>query len=532
MIIPKRELKKAIQRAYDAGNLHEKHIPEQLEKVKQNPNDVNARITLAASYVSSERYDEAIVQYEKISELQPNSPKWHKAVGDLYGKTKQTNNTERLEKAAAAYEKAIALEPNSYEYYDTLAKLYVENGDSTKAEAVYMRVLNASHNPDEHDKVVNAIIELDKTYKQLDKRLEKLQELNTKKHHSTLLHRMLADTYLASGDTEKASLSYKKWLEIVNNESEKSNRGMALHQLAERLMQENKLPKIALEAAKLATQAKSDSTYLTTFGNAYLVNKQYEKAFEQFERSFNLMNQSGDFRSNRVEPLLRRISQVSQNIDDKTRYQELMGKLIESIPTDVETELNTILLLAEFCRELNLTDKAKAFVQKTGFFPETAWLTLGSFDNTKGVGYSTAFIPEEQTQIDKTAEYDGVSGKIKWGKGFDETFDGFFDFGKDEQFYAAYAWISFTSPEEREAEIRFDSDDQGKVYLNGTKVYAHRRTRGASIDRRTIPVTLAAGDNTILVKVCNESLPWGFYLRITDTDGNPFEDLKIVNPEL
>ena len=57
----------------------------------------------------------------------------------------------------------------------------------------------------------------------------------------------------------------------------------------------------------------------------------------------------------------------------------------------------------------------------------------------------------------------------------------------------------------------FDSDDQGKVWLNGKKVYAHRRTRGAQIDRRTIPVTLVAGKNTILVKVCNESLPWGFF---------------------
>ncbi len=524
-------IEKAIKQAYDAGNLHEKHIPEQLEKVQQNPNDVNARITLAESYVSSERYDEAIVQFEKISELQPNSPKWHKTVGDLYGKTKQTNNTEWLQKAATAYEKAIALDPNSYEFYDTLAKLYAENGDSTKAEAVYIRALNASHNPDEHDKVVNAILDLDKSYRELDKRLEKLEEINTKKHHSTLLHKLLGDTYLASGDTEKASVSYKKWLEIVKKESEKGKRAMALYQFAEHLLDTNKLPEIALEAAKHATQARSDATYFSTLGNAYLVNEQFENAFEQFERSFNLMNQSGGLRGNKLEPLLRRISQAIENMQDKSRYQELMGKLIDSIPTDVDTELETILLLADFCRKLNLTDKAKAFVQKTGFFPQTAWLILGPFDNANGVGYSTAFIPEEQTQIDKTAEYDGVTGKIKWVKSSDEIFDGFSDFGMYEQFYAAYAWISFTSPEEREAEIRFDSDDQGKVYLNGKKVYAHRRTRGATIDRRTIPVTLAAGENTILVKVCNESLPWGFYLRITDTDGNPFDDLKVVDTE-
>ena len=521
------QAEKQIKRAYDEGNLHEKHIPEQLEKVKQNPNDVNARITLAESYVSSERYDEAIVQYEKISELQPKSPKWHKTVGDLYGKTKQTNIAERLQKSVAAYEKAIALDPQSFEFYDTLAKLYAENQDSTKAEAVYMRALNASSSPKEHDRIVRAILELHKTQTQLDKRLKLLEDLNIKTQQSRLLHKMMGDAYLASGDKEKASLSYKKWLEFVNNEQDGNARDMVLHQLAEQLLRENKLPEIALEAAKQATEIRSDSTYFSTLGNAYLANEQYEIAFEQFERSFNLMNQTGDFRSNKIEPLLKRISQVSKNIKDKSRNQELMRKLIDSIPIDLDTELSTILLLADFCRELNLTDKAKEFMQKTGFFPETAWLTLGPFDNTKGVGYNTAFIPEEQIQIDKSAEYDGVSGKIKWGRGSDETFDGFFDFGKDENFYAAYAWISFTSPEEREAEIRFDSDDQGKVHLNGKKVYAHRRTRGAVIDRRTIPVNLVAGENTILVKVCNESLPWGFYLRITDTDGNPFDDLKV-----
>lgn len=523
----RQRIEKEIKRAYDKGNLHEKHIPEQLEKVKQNPNDVNARITLAESYVSSKRYDEAIAQYEKLSELQPNSPKWHKTVGDLYG---ETNNTERLQKAAAAYEKAIALDPNSYEFYDTLAKLYAKNGDSMKAESVFLRVLDTSKNPKKHDMVVNAIIEIHdpKTYVE---KLKILEGLQAKATHSVLLHRLLGDVYLGDGDSDKAQISYKKWLENIENNQDQHNHENELNQLAESLMDKNKLPEIALEAAKQATDISADSINITTLGNAYLVNEQYEEAIKQFERSFSLSDQSGGFRGDQIEPLLRRISHASKNIKDNTQYQELLGKLVDSISTDNATELDTNLLLADFCRELNLAEKAKAFVQKTGFFPETAWLTLGPFDHTKGVGYSTAFIPEEQTQIDRTADYDGVSGKIKWVKSSDETYDGFFDFGNDEHFYAAYAWISFTSPEQREAEIRFDSDDQGKVYLNGKKVYAHRRTRGASIDRRTIPVTLIEGENTILVKVCNESLPWGFYLRITDTDGKPFDDLKIVNPE-
>ncbi len=528
----RQQIENAIQKAYDEGNLHEKRIPEQLEKVKQNPNDVEARITLAESYVSSERYDEAIAQYEKISELQPKSPKWHRTIGELYG---QTDNTERIQKAVAAYEKAIALDPKSFELYALLAKLHVKHGDSTKAEAVYLRVLDASDDPAEHDLIVNAIIEFHDPKTFLDK-LKLLENLQLKATKSVLLNKLLGNAYLGTGDIDNAQLYFKKWLENTRPPSDENSHALEKHALelealAVRLIQDNKLPEMALEAAKESVQYRKDSKSYSTLGTAYMLNNQYDEAFKQFEASFNLLYQSSGFQGNQVEALLGQISQASKNIKDKRKYQELMGRVVSSFTADITIALETNLLLAEFCRELNLTDKAKEFMQKTGFFPETAWLTLGPFDHTKGVGYNTAFIPEEQTQIDKTAEYDGVSGKIKWSKSIDETFDGFFDFDKDEGFYAAYAWISFTSPEEKEAKIRFDSDDQGKVFLNGKKVYAHRRTRGASLDRRTIPVTLVAGKNTILVKVCNESLPWGFYLRITDTDGSPFDDLKIVDTE-
>ncbi len=40
-------------------------------------------------------------------------------------------------------------------------------------------------------------------------------------------------------------------------------------------------------------------------------------------------------------------------------------------------------------------------------------------------------------------------------------------------------------------------------------------------------MTLKAGPNSILVKVCEEKEGWGFYLRITDKNGHAFDDLKI-----
>ena len=79
-----------VRQAYKAGNLYEKEIPEKLQLVTENPDDPDAHFALAQAYEWSDRIDEAIVQYQKISELQPNSSRWHKAIGDLYQKQQPT----------------------------------------------------------------------------------------------------------------------------------------------------------------------------------------------------------------------------------------------------------------------------------------------------------------------------------------------------------------------------------------------------------------------------------------------------------
>ena len=61
---------------------------------------------------------------------------------------------------------------------------------------------------------------------------------------------------------------------------------------------------------------------------------------------------------------------------------------------------------------------------------------------------------------------------------------------------------------------------KGKVWLNGVEVFTHTKTFTAEIDNFIIPVTLSAGKNSILVKVCEETGGWGFYLRITDKTEN------------
>ncbi len=154
-------------------------------------------------------------------------------------------------------------------------------------------------------------------------------------------------------------------------------------------------------------------------------------------------------------------------------------------------------------------------------------MVLGPFDNIAGIGYNTEYIPEDTTQIDLTAKYEGVDEQISWKKFADAAFNGFIDLGRDINWRVSYAWTTVTSPDEREVQFRFGSDDQGKIWLNGKEVFANPKGQSAVVDSNIISVTLKAGKNTILVKVCNEEKFWGFYLRVTDADGKPFEDLQI-----
>ncbi len=525
----RKNAEQAIKRAYQEGKLYEKQLPKQIKKVEENPNSVDARLALAQNYEMSNKLSEAIVQYEKISELQPEQVQWYKKIAELYNQSNSINVKERLEKAAAAYEKAISLESTSYELYTSLATIFKRQNKQAEAEAVYRLALTASLKPSDHDSAVQAILNMYKGNENIEKRLTVLKELETKKINSPLLHKMLGDNYLEAGEEEKALETYKKWFEILSNQPDQRHHAEHYFVLTEELLNKFIMLDFALELAKRAAETRPSSVYISTLGHAYLANDEYDKALEQFQHSLGLQNHSGHSQGEtEVGYMLTRVSQMHKHASDKEKYLEMMGKLLELIPENIGNQLENNLSIAKLCLDLGMTDKAKSLVLKTGFLPETSWATIGPFDNTKGVGYNTAYIPEEKPKIDQTAKYDGLTGKIGWIPSGDVVFDGFFDFGKEENWYTAYAAITISSPDERNAHIRFDSDDQGKVWLNGKKVYAHRRTRGAVIDRRTIPVTLTAGNNTILVKVCNESSPWGFYLRITDLEGNPFTDLKIV----
>src|SRR5205823_3880557 len=123
--------------------------------------------------------------------------------------------------------------------------------------------------------------------------------------------------------------------------------------------------------------------------------------------------------------------------------------------------------------------------------------------------------PEEK--IDLSAELLGKEKKLRWqGYRFVEpppTAGGHVALINlreplgDADDAVAYAYTTFTVAESREVEFRGAADDNLTVWVNGKRVFGYEEYRnGVRLDRHRFKVKLRAGENSVLVKVCQAPL--------------------------
>ncbi|TWT75891.1 hypothetical protein Pla123a_26750 [Posidoniimonas polymericola] len=164
-------------------------------------------------------------------------------------------------------------------------------------------------------------------------------------------------------------------------------------------------------------------------------------------------------------------------------------------------------------------------VEAMGFIAD--WKIIGPFDNVDGVGFDKAYPPEERVQLDAT--YPGKNGVVAWQDAEAEGALGEVDLTEPlgpEKGATAYLYATFDSPAAVPAQVRYASSNATKLWVNGDELASNQVYHaGNPLDQFRCPVELREGENTILVKVCqNEQTEgwaqaWDLQLRITDPIG-------------
>lgn len=464
---------------------------------------------------------------EKIKDISPN-----RNDGKTVGNVKLEQYTrpivkslkkKQIAKSIDAYEKAITLEPTLYEHYDSLAQSFAKNGYTLEAETVYLSALDAPLTKNEHDSAIVAISNLYSDKSQEDIRAL-LEEIKPKMENSATLHLLLGDIYKNAYEPDKAELHYAKWLELRERKINNVQDARELLSFAEELLDKELFPDTALKYAKRAFQKNigSDYVYPETVGRACLANGLYADAIKYY--SYALGSKSSVYASERV---WKKILEEKEKYQEDEQYIYMLDVLLDSIPKEsISNRANAHRIIAQFYGKQGMHKKSEDYTLKGGFVPENRWLILGPFESIDGFGHSHAYIPEEITQIDTTAKYYGKNELIRWEQSTYLLLDGNYYIHGNNDSSAAYFWATVISPDERDVNIRFDSDDMGTIWLNGKQIFKHDRASGVLLDRYTIPCSLKQGENTILLKVCQSTQSWEFYFRFTDAEGIPYKDLK------
>ena len=529
-----------MRRAYKEGNLHEKLVAERTQAVENNLEDPDAHFALAQTYEWSDMHDKAIAAYERADQLNPDSTVILAPLAKLY-------TDADPEKAKALYKRLIELvdEPSDrIQKQSLLIEVYKKLGELDTAITELRDSAGAATEKFEREAALRLLWGLYEDEGRKGERVAVFEELASQIGESATVYELLGDAYKAAENQEKASMAYTQWIEFRQKEIDRGEHNWEYYSLADQLLRKGIMPEKALEFAKRVPQTHPNPHHDAMLGEAYLLNGQYEESEESFKRA--LANPDAPFDTTTIWPHLKR---AGKTVKDEERFIQLMEVLTETVLLDTTERMHANLVLSTFYHEHDQPEEAEQYMRKSGVVPENAWWILGPFDKTGGVGYNKAYISEDAVEIDKTMTYEGKDEKIGWKQGADENLDGFINFAPifgfgdlnpaladmeqpDPQLdtVLAYAWTTINSPDERQARIWISTLNTAKIWFNGTEVSTIDQDQQPMPDeQRTVPVTLQAGKNGILIKLNGRQWGWGFHLWLTDVDGFSFEDLEFIN---
>ena len=139
---------------------------------------------------------------------------------------------------------------------------------------------------------------------------------------------------------------------------------------------------------------------------------------------------------------------------------------------------------------------------------------LGAFDNEGKGGCDTDFGPEAKLDLAQSFPVKGHA--ISWHPLTAQSRDGYIDLGtalRPNQEAVGYALTFLKTDKPRVVTLALGVTGGYRLWVNGQLAGKSDRYNTAAPDQARISVPLQPGDNRVLLKVCQESGPFGFYLR-------------------
>jgi tetratricopeptide (TPR) repeat protein len=478
---------------------------------------------LVNCYVGAGKYPEAIAEYEDIIKSTKDSFWQNLAENRMWDLYVKANLYDLAMQKCTAMVEADPKDAKAHEY---LARIYEAKDQPEKVIAEYEQITVIKP----YDATAFEVLgDSCKKCGNLDKAISSYERSLLCDPTNNGVHEKLGDLYTEKDMNEEALDEYKKsQTQALASIEQGTTDAMVYNNLAWFYVQKKINP---LDSVTLAEKANGLSPenlmFMDTLGWAYMRNAQFDKALETFldvlthdPNYQNTWNGVSEITIFPVEP------------EKLSKFGDDVSKIAESrIDAQEKNVINARMhdVLGRFYSYRGDKEKALTEWSLSGFIADENWLVVGPFDNTNGNGFSEAYPPEKK--IDLTATYQGKGKDASWIEVNDEIADAYIDLYKiydKAEWAVAYALARVNSPADREVYLRIGSDDDVKVWLNGKKVLSVNVPRPIGIDQNIVLVTLKSGANDILVKVCNRTSYWGFYMRITDRDGKPYDDLHCI----
>lgn len=171
------------------------------KRLEKDSGNTVTRKELANLLLKNKRFDEAISEYRKIANSEPDDVTVIKTLADLY---KRQGN---IEKVIKEYEKLNNLSPDEPDILNTLGALYNEQDAPEKAIEVYRKIIELNpDNPDSHE----ALGKLYEHTRYFDKAIDEYEKVVNLDPERIRIEENIGNLYLRDGKSRKAIEKFEK----------------------------------------------------------------------------------------------------------------------------------------------------------------------------------------------------------------------------------------------------------------------------------------------------------------------------------